>query len=124
MIIEEEEFLEIFSGIWVNPENKGGFGTWQKVITYHDGITQNYAKLDSDMPIITVKQNISETWRDNEGNVYYRSDWIGYSNVVHYEMGKFSEDGDVYERLVAYTQFEEWEPNKSSYTYFLFYRQE
>ena len=125
--ISEEDFLEAFSGIWINTEYefKGDVSCVQKFVWYPDGRYKCYSLVTHDVPAGFGRYEIIDMWEDSNGDIWYtlkaQSD-IGRG----YYMGRISDSGNTNETL--YNMFgdpiEEWDPDNVRYRYWIHYRQE
>ena len=126
-VISDEEFLEVWSGTWINTDYGGD--TQAKIINHPDGIRELFTSVTSTTKYARKeKSTILEKWQDSDGTIWYRGYWEGISSAVAkgYEMGKISNSGNTWEFLWASEDYpiEEWEPDRFEYNYRIYYRHE
>jgi hypothetical protein len=124
--ISEEDFLEAFSGIWINTdyEFKGDTGSMRKVVWYPDGRWEEYSLETHELPATYGRYTITDMWKDSKGDIWYTANWGGILSKG-YLMGKISDSGNTHEQL--FTNFgepiEEWDLDNKRYYYRIHYRQ-
>ena len=124
-VISDEEFLEVWSGTWINIDYSAKA---QKKINHPDGIRESYKKLPNTIPTFKRKITMLDQWVDSKGTIWYRGHWeyLPPFSSKGYEMGKISDSGNTWEYISASESYpiEEWEPDKFEYDYRIYYRQE
>ena len=125
--ISEEDFLEAFSGIWINTdyEYKGDYGIMQKVVWYPDGRFELYSLITHEVPAAYGKYELTEMWKDSNGDIWYtlkEETNVGRGCF----MGRISDSGNTHETLYNLLggPIEEWNPDNVRYRYWVHYRQE
>ena len=126
-VVSEEDFLEAWSGTWINTDYGGG-SLPQKKINYPDGTCEMFGQLTSTTVGYKEKITILEQWVDSKGTIWYRGHWeslILYT-TKGYVMGKISDSGNTWECIFTSESYpiEEWEPDNFEYNYRIYYRQE
>ena len=122
--ISDEDFIEAWSGTWINTDYGGGLG--QKVINHPDGTRDWFGMLTSTTVSEKLKITILDQWLDSKGTIWYRGHWelLPPFASAGYEMGKISDSGNTWESIWASEDYpiEEWEPDKFEYNYRIRYR--
>ena len=124
--ISEKEFLQVFSGTWVNEDNRGSTYQPQKFVHYSDGKWERYSFLNVDIIEHYGKNTITETWTDSNGDYWCTANMECIPhNVTSYTMKKISNSGNTYEMLLNYLEpIEEWNPDDTYTQHMILYRQE
>jgi hypothetical protein len=110
--ISEEEFFDLYSGVWINPENQGTMKSPRYVI-YDPTKCLVYGTSKEVFPTLTVHPVFKDFWRDAEGNVWFLSEWERMMMPRHYEVGKISVGGISLERFGAHNPLVNWVPGES-----------
>ena len=123
--ISDEDFMEAWSGTWINTDYGGGKG--QKIINHPDGTREWFGKSTSTTVDHKEKITILDQWLDSKGTIWYRGQWESFPPLRSkgYEMGKISDSGNTWEYIWASEDYpiEEWEPYRFEYNYRIRYRQ-
>ena len=125
-IISDEDFMEAWSGAWINTDY-GKRKNPQKKVYYSDGRWEDYYSVDNLIAIDWGKTTIIEKRLDSKGNVWYRTHFESLgTGATGYTMGKISNSGNTLEVIWASESYpiEEWEPDRFEYNYQIHYRQE
>jgi hypothetical protein len=112
-------------GTWINSEYK--FGMYEAVIILNpDGTIVGYDKETDAEPEYTCQSTITDSWYDNEGNLWIKFDGPGVGvlnpNFYLYWLNKFSHDGTVWESVFSGVDY----PTELSLiggNYIIYYRQ-
>ena len=124
--ISEEDFLEAFSGIWINTnyEPKGDLGYVQKFVWYPDGRYEGYSFVTNESPAAYGRYEITDMWKDSNGDIWYTLKTETDVGRGYY-MGRISDSGNTHETLYDLwgEPIEEWDPDNVQYRYWIHYRQ-
>ena len=123
--ISEEEFVEAYSGTWINTEYSGDSFRGQKIVIYPDGRWIEYAEVTMDQYRCFGKDTINDMWKDSNGDIWYKATREGFLDVQGYVMVKLSDSGNTRQEIfhVHGEPIEEWEPEDVRYHYIIHYRQ-
>jgi len=69
----------------------------QKIIYNFDGTTTQYTQADSDKPAFKSKYLVTGKWTDSEGNIMYKTHWVGNWREEGYSLIKISNSGSILE---------------------------
>lgn len=127
--ISEEDFIDAWSGTWINKEYSGAPPHVQKRINYPDGAWEAYPKITSTTRSWWGTSTILDHWIDSKGNIWYKFHWEQREDIdiprVGFQMGKISNSGNSWEFILSYgpDPLEEWEPDNIRYDHLIFYSQ-
>ncbi len=97
--VDKKMSIEDIYGTWIS--NTARFA---KVILYDDGTWELYEKATDTEPIYTAKMTITDSWYDQEGNLWVKMIIVGKTgDTVHiaYDLDKFHKSGIVWESVWA-----------------------
>jgi len=90
-------------------DNEPLYGTWvnmdyynrpaQKIIYHSDGTGTFYTQADSNKPAFKSKNLITGKWKDAEGNIMYKTHWVGNWREEGYSLIKISNSESTLEFL-------------------------
>jgi hypothetical protein len=89
-------------GTWVNMDYFGD--TPQKIIYKPAGTFNCFRDADSKNPDNGGRYLITGKWSDSEGNIYYKSNWIGDWNEEAFQITKISNSGKTLELVLGYDE--------------------
>ena len=113
-VISDENFMEVWSGTWINTDYGKGSNP-QKKVYYSDGRWEEYKQVTNEIRCDWGKATILDKWVDSKGNVWYKTHWesshLGWKG---YAMGKISNSGNTLESIQASESYpiEEWETDR------------
>jgi hypothetical protein len=127
-VATEEEFYKHWVGTWINTDNPIDPYRPQKIVCHANGTIDIHGAPNvpkSYTHIITL----IESWKDSEGNIWYRGTHKSESGTTFSEYGKISTLNNTYELIRTYTDngdapIKEWDPDNPEYMYLIYYRQE
>jgi hypothetical protein len=116
--------IEDTYGTWVNPDYE--WGIYEEVIILNpDGTIVGYDKETDTEPEYTIQSTITDSWNDNEGNLWIELDGPGvgvFGDFYIYWLNKFSKKGMVWESVFSFVDYpDELSPIGGIYT--IYYRQ-
>ncbi len=123
--ISEDDFIQVFSGTWFNPERSGVGYDFQKLVVHANGTWDIYSTDEVEQRAGYGDYNLVESWRDSEGNLWFRlSKYSTFGDPI-FEYGNISNSGETLEFIfVAGTEtIKKWEPDNPHYEYRIYYRQ-
>ena len=126
--ITEGDFLDAWTGTWVNTDIPGGIVIPQKFINHPDGTIDYYpSAVSSNVPFI-IEFTLFERWADADGNTWFKAQkkWENDdAKIMVHEYVKINRSGDTYELIynVGSQQVDDWEPDNPEYNYLIYYRQ-
>lgn len=91
---------ELLYGTWVN--SSYGVSIPQKIIYQPTGIFECFRIADSEKCDKKGRYLITGKWLDPEGNIIYRSHWVGNWNEEAYQLSKISNSGKTIEIVLGY----------------------
>jgi hypothetical protein len=124
--ISDEDFIEAFSGTWVNSEYSGGL--WPvKYIIQPNGSWEWHTHETITSISYYGTTSISEKWIDADGNIWY-SCRLSCEKCPQdaYEINKISNSGNTRELLFSLSReltYEDWQTGEFKYNYRIYYRQ-
>jgi hypothetical protein len=122
--ISKTDFLEAYSGTWINKDYLGGGGNPQKVVHFPDGKWEGYPLVTSDQRYCHGNDTIIELWTDSKGDIWYTASRVCHAHVTEFFiMGKISDSGNTLETLFGSKPIEEWDIDNPWYSYAIRYRQ-
>ena len=125
--ISEAEFLNVYSGTWINEDYDGSMWEPQVWVHYSDGTWDMYSNLGDDFKRCVGVDEIIDTWTDSNGNYWGTTKWECTRHLWKaYTMRKISDSGNTHELLwrMGDEPIEEWDVENEEYKYFVHYRQE
>ena len=95
--ISTTECMKMLTGTWVNEKYKNLYkdDIW---INNPDGTYERYREKTDENPWVTGPFEIKETWKDSEGNIWYKATRIELGDEGHtlYELGVFENSGTIW----------------------------
>ncbi len=92
-----KECIKMLTGTWVNEKYKNN---WKADIRINnpDGTYERYREKTDENPWVTGPFEIKETWKDSEGNIWYKATRIELGDEGHtlYELGVFENSGTIW----------------------------
>jgi hypothetical protein len=95
---------EKFYGTWVNTDYAGS-SISQKIIYKADGTFEIFRTADSKEPNGRGRYLITGKWNDSEGNIIYKSHWVGDWSEEAYQLTRISNSGNTFESALAYVEY-------------------
>ena len=121
--ISEKEFLEVFTGTWVNKDH-GGYFEPQKVVYLSEKKWEEYSFLNDDQAEHYGPYTIEEMWMDSNGDIWFkvRLECVAHKGLL-LTLGKISNSGKALDKVWQTNRFPtEISPIEGTQT--TFYRQE
>ena len=91
-----KECMKMLTGTWVNEKYKYAMkdDMW---INNPDGTYESYREKTDENPWVTGTFEIKETWKDSEGNIWYKATRtvVGGEHTL-YELGIFENSGNIW----------------------------
>jgi hypothetical protein len=122
MVISDEDFFELYSGTWVNPDYR--WDTAKRVIK-PDSTWEHYIDVDKQTYACYGHDTIMEKWTDSEGNIWYKALWECIPHQLKgYVYGKISESGNIHEYIWDFKEIHKWKPEQyPDSSYCIYYSQ-
>jgi len=89
-------------GTWVNIKYVTGIP--QKIIYKPAGTFNCFKDADSKVPCEGGRYLITGKWSDSEGNIFYKSNWVGDWGEAAYQITKISDSGRTLEFVLGYDE--------------------
>ena len=93
---------EEFYGTWVNMDYFGSIP--QKIIYRPVGTFNCFRDANSKVPENVGRYLITGKWSDSEGNIFYKSNWVGDWGEEAYQVSKISNSGKTLEFVLSYDE--------------------
>lgn len=101
-------------GAWVNLYY--GINPPQKLVYNPDGTGWSAANANSKFPSRKIRYLITGKWKDSQGNIMYKTHWVGSWGNSGYSLCKISNSGKILEYMNSHADYpKEIDPNSSSY---------
>ena len=113
--------IEDTYGTWVNSDYNVVYKP-AKSIYYSDGTYEIFSREIDTEPAITGKNTITDSWYDEEGNLWVKNTWVEVSSTG-YGLFKFSDCGKVLEYVWSEVDYPD-EVSPIAGNYWIQYRQE
>jgi hypothetical protein len=91
-------------GTWVNMDYKTGVPP-QKLTYNSDGIIGSSIYAESRMLMWDTRQQITDKWKDSEGNIWYKGHWVANSGEEGYSLYKLSYSGKICEYIFDHNKY-------------------
>jgi hypothetical protein len=89
-------------GTWVNMGNFGD--TPQKIMNKPVGTFSCFRDANSKVPDNGGRYLVTGKWSDSEGNIFYKSIWVGDWGEEAYQVTKISNSGNTLESVLGYDE--------------------
>ena len=103
--ISTTECMKMLTGTWVNEKYKNLYkdDIW---INNPDGTYERYREKTDENPWVTGTLEIKETWKDSEGNIWYKAirTELGGGHTL-YELGVFENSGTIWKSQFSDDRF-------------------
>ena len=89
-------------GTWVNMKYGSNFP--QKIIYKPVGTFNCFKDANSKTPCDSGRYLVTGKWSDSEGNIFYKSNWVGDWGEQAYQITKISNSGKTLEFVLGYDE--------------------
>ena len=89
-------------GTWVNMDYTGSIP--QKIIYNTGGTFDCFRNASSKEPNKRGRYLVTGRWSDSEGNIIYKTHWVGDWGEEAYQIGKISNSGNTLEYVLGYDE--------------------
>jgi len=104
---------EALYGTWVNLYY--GTNPLQKLVYNPNGTGWGATNANSESPVWKIRYLITGKWKDSQGNIMYKTHWVGSEGNAGYSLYKISNSGKTLEYMNSHTDYPEEIDPKSSY---------
>ena len=89
-------------GAWVNTKYMSSIP--QKIIYKPTGTFNCFKDIHSKSPCYGGRYLVTGKWADSEGNIFYKSNWVGDWGEEAYQITKISNSGNTMEFILGYDE--------------------
>ena len=101
-------------GTWVNLDYS--YRPPQKLVYNPDGTAWSATNADSKLPDWRIRYLITGRWKDSQGNIMYKTHWVGSWGDDGYSLCRISKSGNTLEYMNAHAEYpKEIDPKSSKY---------